>query len=287
MVGMAEITHESEIIFPEIAALCIGALISPKQSWQTSRLKLVGLIMISSIAGVAIVRSPIDNKYIEILLAFIVGAFLLEFSQTTFAPLMSAIVLPVLLDTSSPIYPISAITMAIIITISQAVLERKAIRQPSEYVRKVFSNNETSIWLKRFLIVAILTIPAIFLNITFLIAPPLIVGFIEVTNNNSKILNRKKYLMLLILIASIVGVSFRYISNLGIPMFLCAMISCLVIVLIENKLDLYFPPAGAIAILPMIIPYDDILWYPIEVCIGFGFMLISAKYLFKKATTPV
>ena len=36
MVGSAEIFGEKEIIFPEITAVAMGALIAPVQSWNTS-----------------------------------------------------------------------------------------------------------------------------------------------------------------------------------------------------------------------------------------------------------
>ena len=33
MVGAAELLGEKEIIFPEITALAVGALVAPKQAW--------------------------------------------------------------------------------------------------------------------------------------------------------------------------------------------------------------------------------------------------------------
>ena len=56
MVGSAEIFGEKEIIFPEITAVAMGALIAPVQSWNTSRTRLFAAIVSAAIAGVCIVR---------------------------------------------------------------------------------------------------------------------------------------------------------------------------------------------------------------------------------------
>ena len=56
MVGSAEIFGEKEIIFPEITAVAMGALIAPVQSWNTSRARLFAAIVSAAVAGVCIVR---------------------------------------------------------------------------------------------------------------------------------------------------------------------------------------------------------------------------------------
>ena len=56
MVGSAEIFGEKEIIFPEITAVAMGALIAPVQSWNTSRTRLFAAIVSVAVAGVCIVR---------------------------------------------------------------------------------------------------------------------------------------------------------------------------------------------------------------------------------------
>ena len=54
MVGSAEIFGEKEIIFPEITAVAMGALIAPVQSWNTSRTRLFAAIVSAAVAGVCI-----------------------------------------------------------------------------------------------------------------------------------------------------------------------------------------------------------------------------------------
>ena len=46
MVGAAELLGENEIIFPEITAIAVGALMAPKLAWKTNRKRILGLIMI-------------------------------------------------------------------------------------------------------------------------------------------------------------------------------------------------------------------------------------------------
>ena len=39
MVGTSELMHEKEVIFPEIAAIAVGAMLAPKFTWNTSKLR--------------------------------------------------------------------------------------------------------------------------------------------------------------------------------------------------------------------------------------------------------
>ena len=60
MVGVAELTCEREIIFPEMAALTIGLWISDKHIWQVGNGQLILLMTLAAVAGVLIVRySPL------------------------------------------------------------------------------------------------------------------------------------------------------------------------------------------------------------------------------------
>ena len=56
MVGVAELTGEREIIFPEMAALTIGLWISDKHIWQVGNGQLILLMTLAAVAGVLIVR---------------------------------------------------------------------------------------------------------------------------------------------------------------------------------------------------------------------------------------
>ncbi len=51
MTGASELLSESEIIFPEIAALATGMLAVPKQSWRADRKRMIVMIAAAAVAG--------------------------------------------------------------------------------------------------------------------------------------------------------------------------------------------------------------------------------------------
>ena len=70
MVGASELLHQHEIIFPEITAIAVGAFLSPKMSWQTSRVRILIFIMICALAGVGIVLFVPGPVWLRLTLAY-------------------------------------------------------------------------------------------------------------------------------------------------------------------------------------------------------------------------
>ncbi|MCR4675516.1 MAG: hypothetical protein K5675_10925, partial [Lachnospiraceae bacterium] len=97
MVFFSEILNNKEIIFPEIAALSVGYMVAEKRSWMVNGRRMLTLITICAVFGVLIVRYMGLDSYSEIVIAFSFAQILFMFSGTTFAPFVSAIVLPVML----------------------------------------------------------------------------------------------------------------------------------------------------------------------------------------------
>ena len=115
MVSIAEITGEREIIFPEIAALVVGAWILEKQPWKVSKLGLVCLMTLCSIVGVLIVRYVNLGLTIEVLIGLVFTGLILKLSKTTLVPIISACILPIVLRTETWVYPISVFILTILI----------------------------------------------------------------------------------------------------------------------------------------------------------------------------
>lgn len=81
MVGSAEIFGEKEIIFPEITAVAMGALIAHVQSWNTSRIRLFAAIVSAAVAGVCIVRSIHEILILRIALGLLVAVSVITLSK--------------------------------------------------------------------------------------------------------------------------------------------------------------------------------------------------------------
>lgn len=133
MTFVAEILDEGEIIFPEITALAIGYMVTQKQGWKVNDSRMIALIAICAVAGVLTVRYIKVGLYLEILIAFVFAQILFMLSGTTFAPMISAIVLPVMMQTESFIYPIAAFLLTVAVVLFRRFLLKVKIRDKEDF----------------------------------------------------------------------------------------------------------------------------------------------------------
>lgn len=129
MVLASDLLGEKEIIFPEIAALSIGCFLAPKLNWKTSYARMIICIEFCAAAGVCIVAFTALPLWIQVSLAFIIGQLVFMFSRTSLAPMISAIVLPVLLQTKSLVYPIATLFLTVFIVAIRLVLEKTSVKE--------------------------------------------------------------------------------------------------------------------------------------------------------------
>lgn len=103
MVGAAELTGQSEIIFPEITAIAVGAFLSPRLAWRTDRVRMLVTVTLCAVLGVLLVRFVPLPVWGRLTLAYGLAQVVFLLSGTRFAPMISAIALPVLLGTAAMI----------------------------------------------------------------------------------------------------------------------------------------------------------------------------------------
>lgn len=279
MVGAAELLGEKEIIFPEITALTVGAIAAPKQSWRVSRARMVLLILLCSVLGILIVRFSPLPKAANLVLAFLTCQALYLCSRTSFAPMISAAALPVLMDTETIIYPVSAVTMTLLTVFAQYILERAGMYDAEKFTP--MPRPDGFCWLSaaaRTVIAAVLAVPLIHFGYNFCIAPPLLVAFTEFSNPESRA--RKKPIKTVLIISGCAasGAILRYLLCvlLGLPLTLAAVLSVISALAIMRCTKLYIPPAGALGVLPMIIPCELLLVYPAEIFAGAAVFMLAA-----------
>lgn len=279
MILMAEIFQEREFIFPEITALTVGAWLAPKQVWKTDKIKLVLLIGIYASLGVVLVKYVNIDIYFKILIGFVACVLGLSVSKTTFAPLISATILPIIINTESWLYPMFAIFMSILVVLGQKFLEMGGYREPLEYQPVQVNWIETiNLNIKRLIALAIITLIALSLDLPFMIAPPLIVAFVELSSNHPKLRHNAINLLIVTFICAFSGAYVRLIiSELwNLPLTLCAVIIVVIMLVVMNKTKIYFPPAGALAILPLLIGPTKLTIYPLVIATGLILFIISA-----------
>ena len=102
---------------------------------------MIVFITLCAICGVLIVCFIPAPLWIQMLIAYAVSQVIFLLSKTTMAPMISAIVLPVMLQTRSIIYIISAFLLTIFVVIIRWVMEKKGLKLSVVY-RPVDSLNK-------------------------------------------------------------------------------------------------------------------------------------------------
>lgn len=283
MVGIAELLNEKEIIFPEITALAVGYMVAQKRSWKVNGKRMLLLITICATVGVLIVRYSGLTLFPQMIIAFSFAQILFMFSGTTFAPFVSAIVLPVMMQTKSFIYPISAVVLTILVIGFHQLFLKMKIREDEEYIPVMLNSKDDIIdTALRIVCVAIVGFVAIYFNYKFIIAPPLLVAFTEFSRPRNKVRNKPIKTVLVITGCALVGSLSRYLLTikLELPLTVSALIATLIMLLILTYTKMYMPPVGAITILSMIIPESSVITYSLQIFVGSVVIILLSRVFF-------
>jgi len=285
MVFVAEVSHETEIIFPEICALTIGAWVSEQQPWMTNKRRIFILMSLAALFGVLVVKFCYAPLIIQVCLCFAFTGFILTILKTNFVPIISACILPVYLRTSSWVYPLSVSVMSFIIILAQWLMEKYHFRPVNNFIPCEFDLKLQIIkWSKLLVIFGFIALIPFKTHQIYFLAPPLIVMFTELSNPKSPARLKPLYIIGLMTFASFVGCSLRLLLNefFGLPLFICTVLACTILFFALDKLKIYFPPAGAILLIPMILDKSLLVRFPLEVFIGASVLSICALLLFKE-----
>ena len=278
MAGASELIGEREIIFPEITAIAVGIIISPKLPWRTSKLRILILIAICSVTGVMINLFLPFPEWVKMAASFVVSQVILILSGTSFVPLISATVLPVMLGTDTFIYPVSAILLTAITISAAAVMEKAGIKETCRCDHVYYGKKDIAAAAVLSVIVSAAVFAALKIDLPLCVAPPIIVAFSEFMRKNNKARQTPVKTVLLIFICACAGTVCRYVlsEKFGLQLAVSAAVSSVAMLSALHASKMYLPPAGALAILAMLIPAEDLIYYPAQVFLGVGvFMLVA------------
>ena len=271
MIGAAELLMEREIIFPEMAALTIGMWIVDKRVWRVSRIGVVVLMTLGAIAGGCIVRYSPFPLLANLMFAFAFAAICLTLSRATLVPQISACMLPVLLETESWVYPVAVFIMSVIVVGGQWGMERMGLREKITYTSVSVNWREALVrWAFLLMTVAAVVLLAVYTENLYFILPPLIVTYVEFANSKAGFRNRPVQVLLVLFTAAVVGVFFQVVGHgylhlpevvVVFPIFICMFF-------LFEFLEKFFAPAGAVALIPMIVPEGGLFWLPLQVLVG-------------------
>ncbi len=280
MIGASELMGEREIIFPEIAAIAVGMLLAPRRPWQVSRWRVLVLISLSAVVGLAVsVLLPLP-LWEKMCMAFLLAQVLLVFGGTSFAPLISAAVLPVMLGTESMVYLIAAVSLTALILLVNYALERFGLRAPEAYCP--VHPPEGRAWARvmlRCLLGCVCIALAVTLRARYMVAPPMLVAFTEFMNAESPAKRKPWKAIALIAFCAAAGAVSRLALSvaLGLPLTVSAIAAAVILLWLLREFDMYLPPAAALTVLAMLIPQSDLIVYPVEILVGIAVLMGLAK----------
>lgn len=284
MVAMSEILGDKEIIFPEVAALCVGSIVLPAFPWVVNEWKMVFYITICAILGVLIVCFIPMPLWGQLILAFILSQVIFLLSRTTMAPMISAICLPVMIQTRSIVYIISAFCLTTLIVVIRLIFVKEGHKLSVVY-KPVDSLNKDNIILaiKRCILVSILILATVPQGYKFILAPPLLVAFTELSKKGNKAIKKPLHVVILVGGCALLGAMTRLLITvyIDLPLSLSAFIIITAALLIMRAMKLYMPPAAALGILALLIPEKNLYWYPLQIFAGIIIFIAMSKLLSK------
>lgn len=284
MAGTAALTGEQEIIFPEVLALAVGMWVADRQPWRVTPVCFVLLMAGASLFGMLLVRFLPVPLILKVGIAFLFTVVLLTVTKTTFYPIISACVLPVLLGTESLVYPVSVLAMAVVIVLVQKLLEWLGLREKAEIVKTPAGKPELKKWGVLFLLFLALAVLPLQMKAYYFIAPPLIVTFVEFSEVGSKKREMPIRVWCTIVLCAVFGTGCRLFLQeaAGLSVAFTAAAAALMVLITFRCVRMIFPPAGAIALLPLLLPAETLWLYPLETAIGAGGFIAVAMLVFRQ-----
>lgn len=273
MAVVAEITGQREIIFPETGALCVGLWLLPKAVWN-GRLRRVPLLLTTAaLIGLGInLFVPVCFE-IRFALAFCIVALMLRLVSCNMFPVVSAAMLPVLINTTSWVYPVSVLVISLLLAVGRLLFPQT---DRTEYHPYSWLH-----WLKLAaalcLILAVETVLTFSFKLSTLnyaMVPPLVVTMIEFANRKSGFRDRPFTIWCLIVSAAVVGTAAEWglHRTIGLPMAVGTLLSAVAMLLLFRRFK-PFAPALAIAMVPMILPDTALLWFPLLAAVGGAYFI--------------
>jgi hypothetical protein len=279
MFAAAGYSDQKEIIFPEISALALGAWGMERSPWRSASFNFWLSPTLAALTGTIIVRSFPYSPFFMIAGAFAVVVLQMKFLRSDVLPSLSAAILPIITRADSWYYPLSVCLLTGTIALWRHKfahhISGESSTEADNFSDREISDNYGTInalvyWSKLLIGISIVSAVALESHRLFMVAPPLIVAFVEMSKPNGSLRKKSLKIMLLLAFAAFIGVFWlEFICHiLQWPIWIFACLSITSVFLFYHYLRLPFPPAAAIALLPAIIPSESLWSYPWHVSLG-------------------
>lgn len=273
MAVVAEITGQREIIFPETGALCVGLWLLPKAVWN-GRLRRVPLLLTTAaLIGLGInLFVPVCFE-IRFALAFCIVALMLRIVHCNMYPVVSAAMLPVLIGTTSWVYPVSVLVISLLLAGGRLLFPQTDRTEYNPYSWLHWLKLAAALCLI-LAVETVLTFSFKLSTLNYTMVPPLVVTMIEFANRKSGFRDRPFTIWCLIVSAAVVGTAAEWglHRTIGLPMAVGTLLSAVAMLLLFRRFK-PFAPALAIAMVPMILPDTALLWFPLLAAVGGAYFI--------------
>jgi hypothetical protein len=207
-------------------------------------------------------------------------------SGARMAPMLSATILPMVLGTTSWVYPVAVVVMVALVCAVQVALERAGLREKIDFTpSRQDAPAALRALLPRIVVFALLAAPAYATGNVFLAVPPLVVAFTELAEPSCQLHEHPGRAWAVLACAALVGgVARDAVELFAVPLWLAAACAFVALVLVWDALDTWMPPAGAVVLLALLVPWQGPVLYPLEVALGAALWVGAGTIL---GTAPV
>ena len=294
LIFVAYATDKHEIILPTFGALLTGAWLVPTNLWHYHRMNLIVCLTLSACVGliISILISGLDYiaVYPSLYIGFLIAACILIFGRNQIYPCFGAMVLPILLRTTSWYYPLSVFCIALTLVGGQKLLEWIGVREPLDEGEFPEHRQHRRERLLYYLQTSLGLIPALILvawsgNHWFLL-PPLFVTYATFCNAQSTFTKYPIQTWGQLVIASVTGNLAFYTAGkiyelyellpmaYNIIISLMVGVAVLITMLVGKLFHRLFPPAVSLAITPFLVQFN--IYMPACVAVTSAYLIFIA-----------
>lgn len=277
MVAAADASELREIVFPEAAALCVGLWLMPKAVWNIRGWQIPLYLTAAAFIGLALNLWLPACFEIRFAFAFVLVMGLLRLVRCNMYPTVSAAMLPVLINTSSWLYPVCVLLISTLLA-----LGRGWLRQEERPEYHPFGGGQLALLTVAVCLPLVVTHCAPIPTMRFLAVPPLVVTMIEFANRRSGFRERPWTIWGLIVAAATLGTltGLLFHHRWGLPMAVGTFVTVPLMLLLFRRFK-PFAPALAIAIVPALLPCEALPWFPLLAALGGGWFILAGMVLAK------
>ena len=298
MVFVSGITGRYDVVLPTFGALMTGGWLIQDNLWHYHRCNLLVSVTLASVVGLLISKLALNfgewAAFSGIYLGFMLVAGILIAGRTQIYPCFGAMALPIIMKTTSWIYPVSVLVLGCIIVIVQFCLEKSGIRRPldeGEFPDLPEHRRERALYYLRvsmglvpvFAVILILK-QFFYIDVHLVLQAPLFVTYATFCNEHSAFVRHPVQTWFQIILAVSLGaVAFlvsrmlngMHFSFVGIQCMhaILAGIAVLCMLGLGHFFHKRFPPAISLAITPFLVEHPLL---PLYVAVGAGYFIFIA-----------